>query len=88
MPKIDTQPSPAPPAPPASPAPLANPANPVQNPDFASNHKLCAGGRGVYLFRKPNIQLNHFLARLICSCNAIRQEGEFLVVRIEINHFS
>ena len=58
VPKIDTQPSPTPaaptppappgaPAPPAPPAPLANPANPVQNPDLASNHKLCAGKAGV-----------------------------------------
>ena len=43
--------------------------------------------RGVYLSRKPNFQLTHFLAYLIFSCHPIVQKGEFAVVSIEINLF-
>ena len=43
--------------------------------------------RGVYLSRKPNFQLTHFLAFLIFSCHPILHEGEFSVVRIEMNPF-
>ena len=46
-----------------------------------------AKDRGVYLSRKPNFQLTHFLAYLIFSCHPILQEGEFSVVSIEMNPF-
>ena len=50
-------------------------------------HPQCSPSRGVYLSRKPNFQLTHFLAYLIFSCHPILQEGEFSVVSIEINLF-
>lgn len=37
----------------------------------------------VYLFRKLNIQLVHFLARLHFSSHPIEQKGDFSVVRNE-----
>ena len=47
-----------------------------------------ANSRGVYLSRKPNFQLSHFLALLIFSCPPFGQECEFSVVRIEMDPFN